>query len=158
MKTILAVLSVAALQACAHASSATGPAPAPAVDGLVVVESAHSFDETLARVEAALAARDLKTVKIDHAGNAAGAGLALRPTTLFVFGNPKGGTPLMEMAPTAGVDLPLKALVYEDGGRTMLAYNDIGYVARRHAIPADAPPLAAIRKLLADVAAAATGR
>lgn len=154
MKAILAVLSFAALGACAHAA----PAAAPAVDGLVVVESAHSFDETLAKLDAALAARQLKTLKVDHAQNAAGAGLALRPTTLFIFGNPKGGTPLMALAPTAGVDLPLKALVYEDGGRTMIAYNDIDYVAQRHAIPADAPPLAAIRQLLADVAAEATGR
>jgi uncharacterized protein (DUF302 family) len=155
MKAVFALM-LFAIAACAHATP--GPAiAAPAAQGLIIVESAHAFDETLTRLEAALAARQLKSVKIDHAVNAAGAGLSLRPTALFIFGNPKGGTPLMEVAPTAGIDLPLKALVYEDGGKTMLAYNDIDYVARRHGVPADAGPLAAIRKLLADVAAEATG-
>lgn len=162
MRFLLALALLSLAGACAHAAPVAGtPAPAAgtlAADGLVVVESAYPFGETLARLEAALAARQLKTVKIDHAANAAGANLSLRPTALFIFGNPKGGTPLMEIAPTAGIDLPLKALVYQDGGKTMLVYNDIDYVARRHAIPADAPPLANIRKLLADIAAEAAGR
>ena len=153
MKAVFALMFFAAA-ACAHAA----PAPAaPAADGLITVESAHSFGDTTGRLEAALAARQLKTLKIDHAANASGVGLTLRPTALYIFGNPKGGTPLMESAPTAALDLPLKMLVLEEGGRTRLVYNDIDYVARRHAIPADAPPLAAIRQLLADVAAAAAG-
>lgn len=158
MKTFAALTLAAALSACAHAAPADGAvAAAPAGDGLVIVESAHSFDETLARLEAALAARPLKVIRIDHAASAADAGLSLRPTTLFIFGNPKGGTPLMELAPTTGIDLPLKALVYEEGGRTMIAYNDIAYVARRHGVPADAGPLANIGALLAAIAAEATG-
>lgn len=152
MKSILALVLFAGLAACAHAAPET-----PAPDGLVAVESAHSFGDTVTRLEAALAARPLKVTKIDHAANAAGAGLGLQPTTLFIFGNPKGGTPLMAIAPTAGIDLPLKMLVLEEGGRTRLIYNDIDYVARRHAIPADTAPLANIRKLLADIAAEAAG-
>lgn len=151
MRTVLALM-VLATAACAHAAP-----EAPWADGLIAVESAHSFADTVTRLEAALAARRLKTLKIDHAENAAGAGLALRPTALYIFGNPKGGTPLMEIAPAAGIDLPLKALVVEEGGRTRVLYNDIDYVARRHAIPADAAPLANIRKLLADIAAEAAG-
>ncbi|MDZ7629200.1 MAG: DUF302 domain-containing protein [Parvularculaceae bacterium] len=156
MRALIALVFFAGLAACAHA--APQPAVAPAFDGLIAVDSVHSFDDTVARLEAALAARQLKTFKIDHAANAAGAGLTLRPTALYIFGNPKGGTPLMEIAPTAGVDLPLKVLVVEEGGRTRLVYNDIDYIARRHAIPADAGPLATIARLLAEVAAEAAGR
>lgn len=151
MKAVLALMFFAAA-ACAHAAP-----QAPATDGLIAVDSAHSFADTVTRLEAALAARQLKTFKIDHAANAAGAGLTLRPTALYIFGNPKGGTPLMEIAPTAGIDLPLKMLVLEESGQTRVLYNDIDYVARRHAIPADAAPLANIRKLLADIAAETAG-
>ncbi len=151
MKTIFALMFFAAA-ACAHAAP-----EAEAPNGLVATDSAYSFDDTVTRLEAALAARQLKTFMIDHAENAAGAGLSLRPTALYIFGNPKGGTPLMEIAPAAGIDLPLKMLIVEEGGRTRVLYNDIDFVARRHAIPADAAPLAAIRKLLADIAAEAAG-
>lgn len=151
MKAVLALM-VFAVAACAHAAP-----EAPAPDGLIAIDGAHSFADTVTRLEAALAARQLKSVKIDHAANAAGAGLTLRPTALYIFGNPKGGTPLMEIAPTAGIDLPLKMLVLEESGRTRVLYNDIDYVARRHAIPADAAPLANIRKLLADIAAETAG-
>jgi len=158
MKGLLALLLLAAAAACSHAPAPAAVAGAPASDGLVIVESAYSFEETLAKLEAALALRNLQPLKIDHATNAAGAQLSLRPTILFLFGNPRGGTPLMMLAPAAGIDLPLKALVYEEDGKTMVVMTDIDYLARRHAISPDAAPLAGIRKLLADVASEATGR
>ena len=71
----------------------------------------------------------------DHAAGAAEVGLPLRPTELLIFGNAKGGTPLMQSAQTIGVDLPLKALVWQDAsGNTWLSYNDPGWLAKRHGL------------------------
>lgn len=158
MKVLFALFLLAATAACSHGPAPAPAASAPAADGLIVVESTYSFDETLTKLEAALALRSLQPLKIDHTANAAGVQLSLRPATLFIFGNPRGGTPLMVLAPAAGIDLPLKALVYEEDGRTMVVMNDMDHVARRHAISPDAAPLAGIRKLLGEIAAEATGR
>lgn len=158
MKAIFALFLFAALAGCAHSPLPDAETAAQSTDGLIVLESAYSFEETLVRLEAALAARKLQPLKFDHTANATDTGLSLRPTTLFIFGNPRGGTPLMTLAPAAGIDLPLKALVYQEGSKTMVVFNDIDFVARRHAIPADAAPLAGIKTLLTDVAAEATGR
>jgi uncharacterized protein (DUF302 family) len=85
---------------------------------------------------------------IDHAAGAAKAGKSLRPTELLIFGNPKGGTPLMECAQTAGIDLPLKALVWEDDAQQVwLGYNDPKYLAQRHGI-ADCPAVENLHKAL----------
>lgn len=162
MKAVFALFLFTAVAGCVHspvpAAKAASEAAAPSTDGLIVLESAYSFEETLVRLEAALAARKLQPLKFDHAANATDTGLSLRPTTLFIFGNPRGGTPLMTLAPAAGIDLPLKALVYQEGNKTMVVFNDIDFFARRHAIPADAAPLAGIKTLLTDVASEATGR
>jgi uncharacterized protein (DUF302 family) len=73
--------------------------------------------------------------RIDHAAGAAAAGLSLRPTEVLIFGNAKGGTPLMQPVQTIGIDLPLKALVWQDGsGTTFLSYNDPAWLAKRHGI------------------------
>jgi len=73
--------------------------------------------------------------RIDFSGDAGRAGLHMRPEQMLIFGNPKGGTPLMQAVPTVGLDLPLKALVWEDAeGRTWLAYNDPDYIVQRHAV------------------------
>lgn len=158
MKTVLALLFFAAVTGCAHSPLPIAAADTPSTDGLIVLESTYSFEETLIRLEAALAARKLQSLKFDHAANARETGLSLRPTALFIFGNPRGGTPLMAMAPAAGIDLPLKALVYQEGSKAMVVINDIDYVSRRHDIPAYAAPLASIRTLLAEIATEATGR
>ncbi len=74
---------------------------------------------------------------VDHSGEAAKAGLSLRPTKLLIFGSPKQGTPLMQEAPTVAIDLPLKALVWEDAaGKVWLTYNDPAYLQNRHGVPA----------------------
>lgn len=98
--------------------------------GLVDKLSAHSVEDTADRLEAALEAKGLKVfARIDHAGAAEEVGQELRPLTLVIFGNPKSGTALMQKAPTAGIDLPLKAVIYETGnGAVYLSYNTADYV------------------------------
>ena len=133
--------------------------PAYAMDGMIVLPSAHSTPATMDRLEAAAKARDLKVfARIDHASGAAKIGKALRPTEVLIFGNPQGGTPLMECAQTVGIDLPLKVLVWEDAqGQVWLGYNDPAYLARRHGAP-DCPAVANLSKALAGLAQSSTER
>jgi uncharacterized protein (DUF302 family) len=109
-------------------------------DGLVTVLSSFAATQTMDRLEAAIKAKGLTVfARIDHGAGAASAGLPLRPTELLVFGNAKGGTPLMEASQTVGIELPLKALVYQDAaGKVWLAYNDPAWIARRHGLGASA--------------------
>lgn len=106
-----------------------------AADGLVVVKSPYSVKDTLDRLEAAAKGRGLNVfLRLDHSVGAQKIGKTLRPTELLVFGNPQGGTPLMECAQTAGIDLPLKALAWQDAeGQVWLGYNDPRFLAARHA-------------------------
>ena len=107
-----------------------------AVDGLTTLPSTHGPKETMNRFEAEVKAKGMTVfARIDHAAGAAAAGLPLRPTELLIFGNAKGGTPLMQSNQTIGIDLPLKALVWQDGsGKTWLSYNDPGWLAKRHGL------------------------
>lgn len=107
---------------------------ASAADGLVAVKSAHSVKDTMDRFEAAAKGKGLNVfLRVDHAAGAKKIGKELRPTELLVFGNPQGGTPLMECAQTAGIDLPLKVLAWQDAaGQSWLGYNDPAYLAKRH--------------------------
>ncbi|HUC18911.1 MAG TPA: DUF302 domain-containing protein [Acetobacteraceae bacterium] len=128
-------------------------------NGLVTLRSTHDFVKTLARIEAALEARGITVfARVDHAAGASGAGLFLRPTTLLLFGNPAAGTPLMQAAQTAGIDLPLKVLVWQDAGGTVnLTYNDPAWIAARHALGEEAQkPLAALAAGLQSLARQAT--
>ena len=104
--------------------------------GIVQIPSQHGVADTLDRLERLVKERGLIVfARIDFSGDAARAGLTMRPEQMLIFGNPKGGTPLMQAAPTCGLDLPLKALVWEDAsGKTWLAYNTPEYVVRRHAV------------------------
>lgn len=118
MSTILLVAALSA--ACATQKEAT------ASSRLVVTQSERGFAETLDAAKAAIEARGFKIVAVvDHAAAAAAVGDTLPPTTLIIFGNPKGGTPLMRAAPGIAIDLPLKALVYEgpDHGVTIATQN-----------------------------------
>jgi uncharacterized protein (DUF302 family) len=127
-------------------------------DGLVTIESNHSVTDTIDRVAASLASKGVTVfARIDHAAAAASVDMPLRPTELLIFGNPKAGTPLMQSRQSIGLDLPLKVLGWQDqGGKVWLSYNDIGWLARRHGIGADAmPAIAALARFLADLAAAA---
>ncbi|MGD0493159.1 MAG: DUF302 domain-containing protein [Steroidobacteraceae bacterium] len=111
----------------------TQPAPP---SGVIVLASYHPVDRTVDRLESLLQEKGvLIFARIDFSGDAARAGLAMRPEQLLIFGNPKSGTPLMQAMPTVGLDLPLKALVWEDSeGKTWLAYNDPKYIVQRHAV------------------------
>src|ERR1700737_4744413 len=104
------------------------------MEGLTTIASGFGPKETMDRLEAEIRAKGMKVfARIDHAGGAAEAGLVLRPTELIIFGNARGGTPLMEASQTAGIDLPLKALVWQDtAGKTWLSYNDPSWIAQRH--------------------------
>lgn len=103
-------------------------------DGLVTIASNHTVSETLDRLEKALKAKDITVfARIDHAAGAASVAMPLRPTELLIFGNPKGGTPLMQSNQTVGIDLPLKVLGWQDaGGQVWLTYTDPSWFARRH--------------------------
>jgi uncharacterized protein (DUF302 family) len=105
--------------------------------GMVLVNSHHSVANTTARLETALKERGILVfAHLDFTADAARAGLTMRPEQLLIFGNPRSGTPLMQAQPTAGLDLPLKALVWEDAeGRVTIAYNDPQYVLTRHGLP-----------------------
>ncbi len=108
-------------------------------NGLVQVASPHTVDETVRRLESVLAERGVRVfVLVDHSGEAEKVGMKMRPTKLIIFGNPKGGTPLMVAAPTVAIDLPLKALVSEDeGGKVWVTYNSPEYLQQRHGVPED---------------------
>ena len=119
-------------------------APAFAADGLVTIPSAASVRQTIDRLESILKTGGAVIIaRVDHAAGAASVDMKLRPTELLIFGNPKGGTPLMQAQQSIGIDLPLKALAYEDeGGKVWLAYNDPVWIAARHGAGADVAKVA----------------
>jgi uncharacterized protein (DUF302 family) len=122
--------------------------------GLITVDSMYSAAETLTRLQSALHAAEMTVfATIDHADAAKNAGLALRPTTVIAFGNPAAGTKLMQANQVAGIDLPLKILVWEDeSGTAKLTYNDPGYLAARHMLGAEtALVIAGMTKFLASL-------
>jgi uncharacterized protein (DUF302 family) len=113
-------------------------AHAMAADGLTTIASDYGPKETMDRLETEIKAKGITVfARIDHAAGAAQAGLSLRPTEVLIFGNAKAGTPLMQADQTIGIDLPLKALVWQDAdGKVWLSYNEPGWLATRHRLPA----------------------
>jgi uncharacterized protein (DUF302 family) len=105
-------------------------------DGLVTLRSSRTPKDTMYKLETEVKSKGLTIfARIDHAAGAADVGLSLRPTELLIFGNAKGGTPLMQVIQTIGIDLPLKALVWQDAsGSTYLSYNDPIWLAKRHEV------------------------
>ena len=124
-----------------------------AADGLVVVKSPYSPKDTMDRLEAVVKDKGLTVfARIDHAAGAAKVGKKLRSTELLIFGNPQGGTPFMECSQTVGIDLPLKALVWEDAsGQVWLGYNDPEFLAKRHRA-SQCPAVTNLKKALAGFA------
>jgi len=128
-------------------------------DGLIRLKSAYSVTQTLDRFEQSVKSKGLTIfARIDHAEGAEAVDKVLRPTVLLIFGNPKVGTLLMQSNQTAGIDLPLKLLAWQDAeGQVWIAYNDPQWIAQRHGIKDRAAVVAKIRKAMAGFAAAATG-
>jgi uncharacterized protein (DUF302 family) len=130
-----------------------------AAPGLTTIRSHHGPKDTMDRLEAEVRAKGMTVfARIDHAAGASAAGLSLRPTEVLIFGNAKAGTPLMQSVQTAAIDLPLKALVWQDGsGDTWLSYNDPAWLAQRHGAGAEAQATVGIMtSALNAVATAAT--
>jgi uncharacterized protein (DUF302 family) len=109
---------------------------AMSADGLTTIPSNHPPKETMDRLEAGAKAKGMTIfARIDHAAGAAEVGLSLRPTEVLIFGMAKAGTALMQANQTTGIDLPLKALVWQDEqGKTWLSYNEPAWLAQRHAL------------------------
>src|SRR5262245_24527337 len=134
-----------------------------AAEGLTTLRSSHGPKETMDRLEADAKGRGLTIfARIDHAAGAAQVGMPLRPTEVLIFGNAKGGTPLMQAMQTIGLDLPLRALVWQDAsGTTWLSYNDPSWLAKRHGLGPDVGPavgtLASVVNALAKAATASRG-
>jgi len=130
---------------------------AQAADGVVAVKSSQPVRATMDRLESEVKQRGLNVfARVDHAGGAAKIGRTLRPTELLIFGNPQGGTPFMECGQSVGIDLPLKALVWQDeGGQVWIGYNDPAWIAKRHGVP-QCVVVGNMTKALAGIAEAAS--
>ncbi|HTJ28859.1 MAG TPA: DUF302 domain-containing protein [Acidobacteriaceae bacterium] len=119
--------------------------------GFESIQSPYAVSETVRRLEAVLAAKGIPVMgKINHAAGALAAGIPMRPTEVLIFGNAKAGTPIMLAAPSAAIDLPLKALIWEDAdGLVWVSYNAPEYLQQRHQFPAELiPNIAGIRTLI----------
>lgn len=129
-----------------------------AANGLITVKSVHTVEATADKLEAVLKSKGMNVFgRVNHAKGAMGAGLELLPTELVIFGNPKVGTPLMQCARSVAIDLPQKALIWEDdSGQVWLSYNDPAYLAERHSIEGCDEVLKKVSGALGNFAAAAT--
>jgi uncharacterized protein (DUF302 family) len=128
-------------------------------DGLTTVPSAFGPKETMDRLETLITARGMTVfARVDHAAGAASVGLPLGPTELLIFGSAKAGTPLMQADQAIGIDLPLKALVYQDAdGKVWVGYNNPGWLAQRHGLSQTfAPTIAAMAEMLDAITKQAT--
>ena len=150
MKLVLAVAAIALSVVLSAANAA---------DGLVAVKSPHGAKATMDKLEELVKQRGLTVfARIDHAAGAAKVGKSLRPTEVLIFGDPQGGTPFMECAQSVGIDLPLKALVWENAeGQVWLGYNAPAFLAKRHDV-AQCPVVENLRKVLAGLAEGAVAR
>ena len=146
------ILTLAAVALCFFVEMAT------AADGVTSVKSPYTVAETLDRLERLLEEKGMTVfARIDHGAGASRAGLELRPTQLLLFGNPKVGTPLMQCGQTAAIDLPQKALAWEDEqGQVWLSYNAAEYLTARHGITRCGEIPEKIARALEGFAAAAT--
>jgi uncharacterized protein (DUF302 family) len=145
IRSLAALAAAAALAGCA-ATADTG-------NGMLTLKSPYSAAETLSRLEAQIKQRNLAVVaRVDHAAAAQRINQTLRPNEVFIFGNPQAGTPLMLCAQAAGIDLPMKALVWVDTQQQVwLGYNDPVWIVRRHG-GGDCPAAQNVRKALAAIA------
>ena len=166
LRWITPVLAITALlTACGAETADAGPASQTYDNAqeqdmdtyLIERTSALSFDETVANLRNGIEQRPVSLfAEIDHAAGAASADLELAPSTLFIFGNPKGGTPLMSREPRLGIALPLKIHVFESEGKVIVAYEDMAVLAERYGLDPEAQPVPNMIALLEGLAAEAT--
>jgi uncharacterized protein (DUF302 family) len=128
------------------------------IEGLTSIQSSFGPKETMDRLEAEIQAKGLTIfARIDHAAGAADVGLKLRSTELIIFGNARGGTPLMQSVQTIGIDLPVKALVWQDAaGKTWISYNEPSWIAQRHGIATSEPAVTNLAAALSAMSRKAT--
>lgn len=128
--------------------------------GIVTLPSAHNVDVTIDRLEAAVKKKGLRVfARINHYQNAKDMGLDMQPSTLLIFGSPKIGAPIMNESPTIGLDVPVKALAWQDkDGNVFLSYNDPAYLKERHGIKTATKPLENMAKALAGLTAHAVAQ
>lgn len=120
---------------------------------MLTVISSSGYGETLRRLLSAIVRRGLTVfAQIDHAAAAREVGMDLADEVVVIFGNPRGGTPLMQQDPRIGIELPLRVLVWEDGGQTILGYHDVRHLSRAYNVAPQAATLNAMSSLLADIA------
>jgi uncharacterized protein (DUF302 family) len=124
-------------------------------EGIVKIPSRRSVDETVDKLKTILKSKGVTLFAlVDHSGEAEKAGMKMPPTKLLIFGNPKGGTPLMLAAPSVALDLPLKILVAEDSdGKVWISYNSAEYLKERYGVPENLLPNVAVVEALAAAAA-----
>lgn len=124
-------------------------------NGIIDKPGKHSVDETAEKLQAILRAKGIALFAlVDHSGEAAKAGMKMRPTKLLIFGNPKAGTPLMQASPSIAIDLPLKILIWEDAaGKVWVSYNSPTYLRERHNLPEELERNIAVVETLAAEAA-----
>ena len=129
------------------------------VEGLTTIASSYDPKETIDRLETEIRAKGMTVfARIDHAAGAAEVGLTLPPTKLIIFGNARGGTPLMQSVQTIGIDLPLKALVWEDAaGKTWISYNEPKWIVQRHDVTNAQAVVTKMADLLSAISTAAAG-
>jgi len=127
-------------------------------NGIISIKSSHDVKTTVDRLENILGEKGMTVfIRINHAEGAQKAGKKLRPTELIIFGNPKVGTPLMQCGQSVGIDLPQKALIWQDeAGQVWLSYNDPKYLASRHSIKECGEIIKKIEKALGNFARMAT--
>lgn len=125
------------------------------MNGIVDLPGNHSVDQTVDKLKGLLQEKGITLFAlIDHSGEAEKVGMKMPPTKLLIFGNPKGGTPLMLAAPSIAIDLPLKILVWQDAhGKVWVSYNSPDYLKKRHELPQDLAPALTAVETLAEKAA-----
>lgn len=166
---VTAGVLAASLVACAPASQVKAESKTPAETvpmttaheaGIITLPSANSVDVTIDRMEAAAKKKGLRVfARINHFQNAKDMGLDMRPNTLLIFGSPKIGAPIMSESPTIGLDVPVKALAWQDkDGNVFLSYNDPAYLKERHGIKTATMPLMKMGKALAGLSAHAVSK
>jgi uncharacterized protein (DUF302 family) len=156
---VFAGSAAAALLGRSYSARAENGAETMSDNGLITIQSTHSVQETIDRAEAVVKSKGLTVfARVDHGAGAKAVGLPLRPTLLLVFGNAKGGTPLMQANQQAGIDLPLKLLAWQDdAGKSWLTYDDPQWIAQRYGLGHEVDPtVKALSGALAAISKEAT--